>query len=125
MFTLPSSLSALTVCVCVSLSLSLSLLALCSDSGLALIQIAESGCCCEAVGGWPGQHEDFGWVVRLDVVHSSSSSHPRPRVSAVCQAHFPLEVNIASAQCYRTLECQLGVRPSYMWFSIIPWNIES
>lgn len=33
-------------------------------------------CCCEAVGGFLGQLEDFGWVGRLDVMHSSTLSLP-------------------------------------------------
>lgn len=85
-------------------------------------------CRCEAVGGWPGQREDFGWVGRLDVVHHGSNppSHPRHlRVSAVCQEHFPLKVNIASARCYGTLECQLGAEESYMWFGIVACEIAS
>lgn len=114
------------VCVHVRLSLSVPLGALLSlgfgsDPGSGVRQ----ACCCEAVGGWPGQHEDFGWVGRLDVVHSSNPSHPPPRVSAVCQVHFSLKVNISSAQNYRTVECQLGAKLSYMRFSIIAWDIAS
>lgn len=125
-FTLTSSLSLRSHSVCVSVSFYVPLgtllnLGFGSDPASGVRQ----GSCCEAVGGWRGQFEDFGWVGSLDVVHSSNLSHPPPRVSAVCQVHFPLKVNIASPQCYRTLECQLGAKPSYMWLSIIAWDIAS
>lgn len=119
-----SLLCARSVCVCVCAPFPVPLGTLLSLGFGCDPDSRVKGCCCEAVGGWPGQHEDFWWVVRLDVVqHSSSCSHPLPRVSALCQAHFPLKVNIASLQCYRTLECHLGAKPSYMWFSIIAWIV--
>lgn len=52
-------------------------------------------CCCEAVGGCLGQLDDFGWVERLDVVHSSS--HPK-RFGCV-----PSELSLEDKYCLGTV----------------------
>lgn len=65
-------------------------------------------CRCEAVGGWPGQHEDFGWVGRLDVVHHSSNppSHPHHPKSFGC---VPRALSLEGKYCLSTVLQDAGM----------------
>lgn len=134
------TLAASLACVCVFLTLCPSWHS-CSGSGFGSSpdkpsQGVTTACSLWAtVGGcWPGQHVDFfllgcGWK-RLDTVAvclpaiptltpSAPHTHSSKCFSASCQVYFPLKVNIASLPRCSLLECQLGTKPSYMWFSII------